>query len=452
MKRWLLFGFLGASISVLAKTTETNFPSIFPFYGTGTSVVVFPGLYQSRILAQSYHLFHNGNWVSQDSTIYTYSNGRGGQLTKEDLQDDYVGFDESIQFKFDTIDQFFQPIIRRFQSFNQAGKTKLYTIQEWAENNINHVWDWKNYGRYQYVYDNDFIRINTTKFQIYYGGTWATHVVYDNTFSGNLLVKTAASTYEWYYEYDMSGRLISRTEKQRMLVNGTFTPWFFTNKYLFSYDVNGQLIEKITQKFDVNWLNTDQELYTYLNGNLSQVALCTWDNQAWSSVGHLLHEYDILNNKISTIYQIPDTLQGGWLNNWKQNWLYNSFNQPIQYASNTWSATQNQWTVAEGDFIHRYYYQTYNPNSVVTPNNAISNWTIFPSPAHDGFYVQSKNGEINNNQFQIFDAVGRKLSPSISIESQNKFYVDTRQLPSGQYWFVAENSFSKQIEPIVVTH
>lgn len=221
---------------------------------------------------------------------------------------------------------------------------------------------------------------------------------------------------------------------------------------MFSYDANGQLVEKITQLFDVNWQNVSQEVYSYLNGNLSQVALFSWVNQSWKSDGQLMHEYDILNNKISTVYQIPDTVQGGWLNNWQQNWLYNSFNQPVLYASTTWSVAQNQWTVAEGDFIHRYYYQTYNPNSVQNPDLTAASWSIFPIPAQEGFYVASKVEQTTNFQFELFDVLGKNVMKPISNDFKDKLYIDVRNLPSGQYWLVAENGKTKQIEPVVVAH
>ena len=89
---------------------------------------------------------------------------------------------------------------------------------------------------------------------------------------------------------------------------------------------------------------------------------------------------------------------------------------------------------------------------MVTPNVSVSNWLIFPTLAQDGFYVQSKNEQTVKNQFHLVDAIGRKQDVSISKETENKFYIDVRQLSSGQYWFVAENGTNRQVESILVTH
>ena len=95
----------------LAKSTGISVPNIFPHYGSGSAGNVV-GSNQSRIIAQTYLVFDGSAFVPVDSITYSYSFGRGGQLSTDDFNDNFVSFDESYTYLFNM--ESFQFYVARF--------------------------------------------------------------------------------------------------------------------------------------------------------------------------------------------------------------------------------------------------------------------------------------------------------------------------------------------------
>ena len=86
-----LLAFFALSSGANAKTTGISIPNIFPHYGSG-GLSAPGGNTQSRIIGQTYLEYKGSTFVPFDSITYSYSYGRGGQLSDDDLNDNFVSF------------------------------------------------------------------------------------------------------------------------------------------------------------------------------------------------------------------------------------------------------------------------------------------------------------------------------------------------------------------------
>ena len=222
----LLIAALVISSQAGGKTTGVSVPNIFPHYGSGSSggAGQSPGSQYSRITGVTYLEYNGFAMVPVDSTTYAYSFGRGGELSDDDLNDNFVSFDESWTYLYNPSLAGYRNQFRRKQIFSPTNKVMKYTCETWRVSTD----EWKDSARYLYTYNNDQTKLEYTMFQIHHNGNWLDHVEYDNIYDPMGRVSGMHTTaYKMDFEYDAANNITERADQ----VAPMFQPWRFDKKH-----------------------------------------------------------------------------------------------------------------------------------------------------------------------------------------------------------------------------
>jgi hypothetical protein len=237
----LLFA-LTIMTQAISKTTGLSVPNIFPHYGSG-NIQGSAGLINSRIIGQTYLKSDGSVFIPFDSITYSYSYGRGGQLSQEDHDDNFVSFDHSYTYLFEQASNSYRFQFHRSQVFGAGNMPQSYTCQSWRVSTNS----WRDSSRYLYTYSSDLTKLLKTVFQIYAGGTWGSpHVTYTNTYdNSNNIIKMTSDVFKMDFIYDNNHNVIQRLDSIRSSPN----VWHNGDKYLFNYDAANRLITYTIQVF-----------------------------------------------------------------------------------------------------------------------------------------------------------------------------------------------------------
>jgi len=416
----LLLAFSVASLWADAKTTGIGIPNIFPHMGSDGINPSLPA--NSRIIRYTY-LKHNGvSFIPVDSTTYGYSFGRGGQITQEDMDDNFVNFDDSYTFKY--VSGNYRNDTHRWQTFNSAGKAQTYTIESWDTAGT----AWKNWGRYVYFYNNDITLIRKTNFEIYSAGQWTGHYSYNNTYdNSNNLVRMNATTVRMFFVYDAANRVQTRIDS---IYDMTSWSWKGNEKYDFVY--SGSKMISYTVQVPVNgvWTNRDKYEHAYTGNAIDYTMVYTWDNNAWKTAGKHIFTYDGNGNKLSNEWQYWDVATASFISASRQMWTYNTFSQPVTYYSETFEPATTTWSSTTDDFLYRYYYQTFIAASIDNPaGKLVAN--LYPQPAQNTLNLTFSDPNVKG-LVSVFDAHGRVLKTQSTGGGQVS--LDVSSLPAGMYF------------------
>jgi len=416
----LLLACIATSPVLNAKTTGISVPNIFPHMGSESNS---PMAFNSRITAYIY-LKHNGSsFVPVDSTTYSYAFGRGGQLTKEEMDDNFVNFDDSYTYTYTPGG--YKNDTHRWQVFNSAGKVQRYTIETWDTIGQS----WRNWGRYVYSYNNDLTLIMKTDFEIY-PGFWQHHYQYNNSYNNaNNLVRVSAPTLRMSFLYDINGNVLSRVDTIYDFSPGS--GWVGSEKYDFTY--GGTRLLSYTVQVPVNsfWTNRDKFEHTYNGNNLDYTVVYSWNNNAWETKGKHVFTYDGNGNKIQDEWQTWDAATSSFKSTSRKVWTYNNFGQPLTYYSETYNAAAGSWSSVTDDFLYRYYYQAF----VAAPVNDLPdvvNARLYPLPAQNVLNVDFGDNSIKGI-LSVFDVQGRTVKTQ-NVSGSGHESIDVSNLPAGAYY------------------
>ncbi|RYZ54914.1 MAG: T9SS type A sorting domain-containing protein [Sphingobacteriales bacterium] len=428
------------------KTTTLSVPTIFPHYGSGAAVI-FPGANHSRIIGKASFVYINGVLTPMDSASYSYSFGRGGQLSTDDMDDAFVNFDESITYLYDAGVGNYAAKQKRFQSFNASGKAQKYTFQGW--NGI--AGTWEDSLRYIYAYNNDQTRLEESRLETHLDNMWVLRANYINSYDANLnLIKTSILNYEWNFTYDASNRVVQRIEKQRFFQSGAFTSWAFKSRYSFNYASNGQLASYVREIYENNaWVNQEKVEFTYGLGNVSSMSISKWQSGSWANDSKHVFSYDGNNNKLSDETQTWDAASSGYVKASRLLWSYNSFSQPLSYKSETWNEVSGSWTVTDEDFLNRYHYQNYVPTGV-DEASALSALVLFPQPAINNLQFNTGDLKSSTAALEVMDMSGRVLLRSVTEAGSGS--IDVSAYPAGTYLLRFTSGEESVVRKFLVTH
>ncbi|HRO42462.1 MAG TPA: T9SS type A sorting domain-containing protein [Flavipsychrobacter sp.] len=433
-----LFALAAASPFAVAKTTTAGIPNIFPHMGSGSGNSAAANY--SRILGYTY-LKHNGtSFIPVDSTTYSYSFGRGGLLSKEEMDDNFVNFDHSYTYEYLPATNTYQNLEHRFQAFNGAGKASKYTRQVWSTA-LN---SWEDKWRYVYNYNNDLTLLQKTSFDLYIAGTgWAPHVLYNNFYDnvGNVL-KMRSTAYVMTFTYDGNNNMLTRIDSQ---ANISPFYWYGKEKFIFTYDANNRVISYIVQQgVSGNWVDKEKFEHVYTGNNITQKIEYQWSNNTWELKGRNVSLFDANNNVLSDEVQYWDVASNSYKSVSKRKWTYNNFNQPLTYHSETFETSTNSWSSTVDDFFYRYYYQSYIPASV---NDLSSDFDLklFPQPARNELQLELLRNYAPFS-LSVYDVQGRLLKQEANVRLQtHKLNVSNFQ--AGTYFLkinLEDRQLSKQ--------
>ena len=426
----------------LAKSTGISVPNIFPHYGSGSAGNVV-GSNQSRIIAQTYLVFDGSAFVPVDSITYSYSFGRGGQLSTDDFNDNFVSFDESYTYLFNPAINAYRNQFHRKQEFNETNKVDIYTCRTWRVSNST----WRDSARFLYNYNNDQTHLDSTVFQIKSGGNWMDHVIYRNVFDAANRVKEMNSTaYEMKFNYDANNNVLERLDRIYPFPN----PWTDESKHFFTYNMANQMTTYIVQEFDITWKYVKKYEYTYNGLDVLTETEYDWTNNFWTDVRKHTFAYNTAHSKMSDVSEYWNATLNAFVNEVRLQWTYNSFGQPLTYFSQSWDPATSSWILTTNDFIHRYYYESFNPASVNRFPQAALQMVLYPQPANQSLNVRVQLGGNEQYTIAVYDVRGRvvkQLSGSGNIIQQA---ITVQDLPSGTYFLKLTTSGAQETKQFLV--
>ncbi|MCD4745307.1 MAG: hypothetical protein K8R58_03315 [Bacteroidales bacterium] len=175
---------------------------------------------------------------------------------------------------------------REIMIYHSNGKVKEKIVQQYYNS-------WKNFIRYQYCYNMDNVLLEE-KMSYWNVDDW------DNSY------------YKWIYKYNTNGQLIEKIKKQN------YGSYFIDNsKDEYNYDENGYLNEyslKIWIPWNNIWENSNKIQYTNdANGNVLKTLNQNWENNKWknnfqskySTNSNFIPDKNFINGKTFTIYPNP---------------------------------------------------------------------------------------------------------------------------------------------------
>lgn len=437
----LLIVLSGFSTLLSAKTTGTGIPNMFPHMGSdgGNNL---PTATYSRLIGMVF-LKHDGSaYVPVDSTTYSYSFGRGGQLSRDNMDDNAVLFDDSYTYLYVPSTHTYRYQYHRFQAFNAAGKPIRYTCRSWQPV----LGAWRDSARYVYQYNNDLTKLQQTNFEIFYAGVWAQHVTYRSSYDskGNLL-KMQSTAFSMTFDYDANSNMLTRTDSS---VNISPFYWFAKQKYVYSYDVANRLIAYVVQELENGiWTDKQKFEYAYLGSAVSEIAHYNRVNNSWELQGKHVLSYDAANNLSVDEWQYWDAAGAKFRSVKRTLWTFNVFNQPTSYFSQTFDPSTVSWQVTNGDFLYRYYYQSFIPASV----SAISNQPgllLYPQPASDVLHV-SLNNMGAACELSVCDMQGRTVM-QLPAATSSRCQLDVSRFFSGTYFLRAKSINGEAVQLFLV--
>lgn len=391
------------SLSKMAKTT----------YMTG------------RLIANSQYWPYSSIMKQVDSSTFHYSGTRGGDLTSSYLAYDsskyytIIGKNAQYYCQYDSKDSLTNALIKQWSpkigAFrNYAQYVYHYNSSSLIDTAILYTWDtvanvWTNYIKAIYEYDSRGNVIRQTQQWNGTGGTWVNGEKYELTYDASSKVTqmlysnwtgsawknqtrelstydskgllttlkkevwelTTPSTWENHeqsdYTYDSKGNMLTANDKSWLVPGTSASRWEPTKRRTFVYaGVGGKMSSELAESYKLSrWQN--DTLYNYswdTKGNLSErkrsyMVGTAWENHEWD-----IYTYDAANNLIKKLDQIWNYALLFWVNEFKTEYTWNSYNQLTKDDKQHWStlSTTGVWEYKEGwgTYTKHYYYEAYD--------------------------------------------------------------------------------------------
>ena len=413
-------------------------------------------------LAQSSRLTGQAHWSSNgaillpgDSTAYSYSNGRGGDLNSQ------MKYDQAVNWYFQN-DSAYVNNLYYLQSFD-AHNNLLSTITQY--------WDasalaWINWTNVLYTY-NSSNQLISKIYQNWGGGSWA-------------------NSAEDVYNYNTAGQVYADQYNLWNSLTSTFTP---NTQKIYTYDVAGNLASEVDQTYNTGstlYDYTAEFLYTYSGTQLLTTTYNTWSGSAWVGDYMYTNTYDSTGDLLTNLYQtysgtawvnqslkvysnfngmmLPaneidqtwnNTGSGSWDNVTQYTYGYNSFGQLTQAVGESWN-TGVGWEYASGDPASFYYYEPYSPTSTTSVKNVANvggDANIYPVPAQNNLHIDLNWTVAQTAVIGIYDMNGRLvISADAPLSTQYRGTVSVNNLADGMYVIRINGTQGQIVKQIVVAH
>lgn len=362
-------------------TSNPSVGGMFPHFSTAAGSSAAPGTNQ-RLIGKVYLVYKDAGFVPFDSVIYSYNNGRGSVPNEENMNnDEHVLFDQATTYKFNNVNWGYENYQQRVQYFSGKRVSELI-YKKWSSS----ANAYKNSERYVYVYDGNG-KMQSSFLQLWYGTLWTNSVTstlsYDNN---NNVVNMNSTTYTVDFVYDGNNNLVRIEDK--VWVQGT--GWTASERKSYTY-IGGNVSEYILEKWNNNtWVIESKWEYNYdTRDNVTESREFKWNNGIWVPIGKESFAYnqdDKLTEEVSMIWN-----GSSFVPQKKQVRTYNVKSLPETMHTQTWNGSA--WTNTTGDEMIRYYYEQYNPASVIDQGQPNYTVTLSPIPASSNLNVDVRCDE-----------------------------------------------------------
>ena len=407
----------------------------------------------SRLTAAAKWHNNGATFVPEDTTAYSYSHARGGDLMhtlKYDTKQYWVMGDST--FVNDS------NVIQSFDSLTNNLTSKTY--QYW--NTVTGTW------------------VNGTKALYFYTGNNLSNIVWQN-WGGSNWVNVSRDV----YSYDLANRLY---QDQFQMWNSTTVTFDPSSQKTYYYDAASNLLQTVGQTYVTatsTYSFTDKYDYTYDTHNWQTSSLyAVWNGSAWDTSYMYSNTYDTAGDRTAQLYQTwsgstsvwnnvtlktysnftsmmpmneldqvwDATGTGFWKNSIKYSYSYNSYHQLTNSVGESWNIA-GFYEYANGDPMANYYYQTYAPagiNSVVAANGDVN---IFPNPAQNTVNIRLNWNEAQASTISIFDMNGRIVRQwSVPSTTQYNTSISVDGFAAGNYVVKISGTQGQIVKQIVIAH
>ena len=406
----------------------------------------------SRLIAKAD--WHNDGavFVPTDTTNYTYSGGRGGDLTHK------MKFDEAIMSNYDGTAAAFVATMDTLQTFDANNNLETRIARSW--NAI--LLSWTNVSKSLYFYSAG--NLSTVVYQVWDGSNFinsSNHVytydpsnrlTQDKYGIWNSLTAAFDASSEINYFYDGSGNMI---QKNNVAISGTsFTQ---VNQENYSYDAANHLLTDVYSQWNglayVPQYMTTNTYDTVGDRLTSQYSTYNSGTSTWNNV--TLHTYSGFNTVMmptAELDQVWDTTGGGmWDNSIMYTYTYNTNNQLTNSVGESWNVA-GFWEYANGDMKSNYYYEDFSTTGVknVAANGNVS---IFPNPAQNMININLSWNQALAFTVTVLDMGGRVVRQwSVAATAQYSTSLSVNNFTAGNYIVKINGTSGEFTQQIVVAH
>ncbi|RYE26216.1 MAG: T9SS type A sorting domain-containing protein [Sphingobacteriales bacterium] len=393
-------------------------------------VVAFSASAQTRTrlsTSLSYFFFDiDGVDIRNDSSVYTYTQGRGGEPGHAINADTALGFTAGGYYSY-VLAKWFDADDR--VTYAQGG---FYAASQWYSSSGNR-YTYNTAGQIltdtTYAYSLSPISLNKEFYSRLQVNTYSTTGQLAETY---LLKPTINPSHPWdtaeheLYHYNNTGLLLVK-QTDTLLPTGFVT----SDSTIFSYDGAGLCTHSISKRLvNGNWANDVAHAYTYTpHGDVfTQYDISyrpaiadttdirvTYYNAAFLPEG-VVHSTSYYNTLLTV-----DSI----------GMVYNSNNQVdtfVQYfrSNNTWSHEVSH------AISGKYFYEVYTPSAVSTTAAAQVQLQLYPVPAGNSLYLRLSEKEQQQYTLRITDMQGRQAMQQ-TYTGNTVQTINTSNLPAGVY-------------------
>lgn len=161
----------------------------------------------------------------------------------------------------------------------------------------------------------------------------------------------------WEFSYDENGNLLEK--KYAIFDNGTNQNWRYIDRYTYAYDVENCMREEINYGidfYDQTWHPSYKSEYEYNINKLPTLAnKFHWvsETSQWDLIGKDVFTHDNSGRLITDLYVIWDDTQELWINSSKIENTYLTGNFPLERINLTWDSNINDWVPIRKTRIER---------------------------------------------------------------------------------------------------
>jgi len=403
---------------------------------------------QSRLVGSANYTYNGATYDLNDSNAYSYSAGRGGDLTHT------LKFDVGTNWVF-VGDTAFQNNLNYIQIFD-ADNNLVSTITQY--------WDgimWMNWSNVLYTY-NAGGQLATRVTQSWDGTGWLnmTQNVYGYNTAHQMyldqhgtwdtgLVAFAPNSQKIYY-FDSAGRIIQEVDQT---YNTATTAYDYTAQYLHTYSLITNTTTYGTwmgSGFATDYRYTD----TYdSTGNLLTHLFQTFSGTAWiNQTLNVFSGFTAGHSATTAIDQVWDsTGTGSWANVTMHMYGYNSDDQMTSAVSESWHVG-SFWQFAPGDAASYYYYEPISTGVKAVANNA-GNANLYPVPARGTINVDVNWNKAQSGTVAMYDMNGRQVNKmSVPYGTHFNGAMPVSNLADGMYVVRITGTQGEIVKQVVVAH
>ena len=328
-----------------------------------------------------------GLWEKTDSVYYVYDTElpyghgnfdfiEGTNFASEPL----FYLSEWLEFNGTSWDGYY----KYYNNFNDDDQRTSTNIDFW--NGVSY----EGNSRTEYSYNDDG-NVDSILFLDYAGGDYDPYLRHNYTYDGGILANIIYQTYGADWENEL---LIIYTFTGTGLIDNIVyrlwdgVGWYDSGRYLYSYDVDGNVTEKLMQNYDFGWQTNGRYVYTYDGSGFNNlVEVQNYDGVNYTSI----EKFDLV--EFSDGLPASNTIS-----------FWDGF---------IWEATSRVF----------YFYESFDDGTVnIINENSNAQFNLFPNPATDQLTFEFKSEGQQHVSIVIADATGKIVDRQTceAMQGENK--------------------------------